>query len=546
MDPALRLDAASGMESTVEAPISPATTDVERAGGNVRNQNASASAGMPSAAAPVAPSASRQTTRASAWGVLRHKHFRIVWGASFVSNIGNWMEMLGIQMIVAHQTGSLKMLGLLAGAQLAPVMVLGMFGGVVADRVNRRTLLVVTQALLMVMAILVALLSMFGAPEVVTRLGEALHLHRLLGDKFGTLNGLVLSLFLISIGQGTIMAFNMPAWQVLTPRLVPREELTAAITINGIQFNAARAVGPALAGAISAQFGYTPLFVVNAVSFTAVLVAVMFTPDAPAEKRTRENPWREIAQAVGFVTGSLGPLAVFLATVLMSLLAAPLVRMMPLYVIDVYGVKAEAAADQVVGYLLTILGIGAVVGGLALRRLPGWYPKHHFIPVSIAGAGLSITLFALTPTMWSGYLVMFVVGVFWIWGFNQSWAALQSLVSDTMRGRVMAFANVASFGATAVGNLAAGWIGDTIAQEVTSPVLGVLPKQLGTHAAILVLSVVLMGAGIVMMIWRVPEIDGMPRIKGMRKSKLDFYNAITAAEHRPAGRDTTDDHHEAV
>lgn len=463
-----------------------------------------------------------------AWlGVMRFKHYRRVIGASFVSNIGGWMEMVGIQMIVAKATGSLKMLGYFAAAQLLPILLIGIFGGLVADRVNRKKLLVVTQALLMVIAGAVAAASHWQAdmPTIpwLGHLGEA--------------SGLVAALFILSILQGVVLAFNMPAWQVLTPRLVPRSELTKAINLNGISFNGARVVGPALAGVILGWIGATPLFVVNTLTFLGVLIAVSTTPDAPAPALPDAHPWRQVREACAFLFRQKGPFCVFMAMVLMSLLAAPLIRMMPLYVIDVFGMK-DAAADSATGTLISVLGVGAVLGGLGLKFIPAWYPKHHFIPMALTGAGLTITAFGLTSSLWAGYVAMFFVGVFWIWGFNPAWAAMQNLVSDQMRGRVMALANVAAFGVTAAGNIASGWLGEGVQGLLASGRFGAYTAQqatvIGTHLAVAGLSVVLFIAGMVMLIWRVPEVDGLkPGDPEYGPKRRNLWDGITARAHRP-------------
>ena len=473
--------------------------------------------------------------------------------------------MLGIQMIVAHATGSLTMLGYLGAAQMAPVLVFGLLGGLVADRVNRKKLLVVTQFVLMLVAAAVAIVSTLPMTADVR-----------------------VNWFLLLAGvNGTVMAFNVPAWQVLTPRLVPKAELTRAITANGMQFNLARVIGPALAGVFLGFYGPTPLFVLNTVTFIAVLVAVSFSPDAPAPPPTGES-WRsQMGTASRFTFGQRGPLAILCAMVLLSTLAAPLIRMLPLYVIDIYGItgapaaiasagpqtgspsgiptqvtprpttttlaipsttqaaappepdapaphteskvsaSTDSQADRATGLLVALLGLGAVCGGLLLRRVPAWYPKHHFIPMAVAGCGLAITAFAFTTTLWAGSLVIFICGIFWIWGFNQSWAAMQNAVPDSMRGRVMAIANVAAFGGTALGNIASGWLGDALAEP--------LGKAMGTHLAVGVMSFILLIAGIVMLANRVPEIDGLPRRPLPRHLRRGLVNAVLAAEHRPTG-----------
>lgn len=442
---------------------------------------------------------------AGRFGVLRHVHYRRVLFAQFFSNGGNWMEMVGLQMYVATATGSLKWLGYLGAAQLTPILFLGTLGGLLADRVDRRRLLVFTQLLLMITAAAVAVVAFIPWPK-----DDLTPIHLLL--VLGTL-------------QGVIMAFNMPAWQVLTPRLVPREELTQAITVNGIQFNLARVVGPALAGLIMSTTSVQWLFVLNALSFLAVVLVVATTPPNPAPAHDGKSATAQIRDAAAFIITHRGAMAVFLATVVMSALAAPLVRFLSIFIIDVYG-QTNDQADRTMGWLLAVQGVGAVIGGLSLRWLPRWYPKHHLIPVAILGNGVFISAFALSTAPWLGFTFMAAIGFFWIWAFNQSWAAMQHLAPDAMRGRVMALASVASFGSTAAGSFLGGWLGELLD--------GPLTKAHSTQATVLLLSLTLLGAGVVMLLYRVPEVDGLPRPApkpGARR--FDLLDAITARAHRP-------------
>jgi MFS family permease len=461
-------------------------------------------------------------------GVLRHVHYRNMLAAQFVSNIGGWMELFGMQWLVAKKTGSLAMLGYLGAAHLLPILVFGTFGGLLADRVNRRTLLIVTQTLLMVVAALVAVLCALDFPSPAWLMG----VYRPVVWAFGIEASpeVVAPLMVLCAANGVIAAFNMPAWQVLTPRLVPREELTRAITLNGVQFNLSRVVGPSLAGLVMGLAGATPLFVVNAVSFLVVVLTALTTPDAPALVQAGggkpARAWSQVKAAMDFIFFERGPRAVFIAMTLMSLLAAPLVRVLPLFVIDVYGPSA-AVAEKLGGLLLAVQGIGAVAGGLALRWVPAWYPKHHFIPLAVAAAGMSIVCFGASVTPAQGLVAMLVCGFFWIWAFNQSWAAMQTLVPDAMRGRVLALANVFSFGATALGTVGAGLIGERLKQSVGGGA--------ATQASVVLLALPLMVAGIVMLLWRTPEVDGMARPSGGGRPSRSLVNAITAREHRPRG-----------
>lgn len=459
--------------------------------------------------APEALSASEAAPATQDQSVLRHVHFRNVWIAAFVSNVGSWMELIGVQLLMAKLTGELRMAAYLGAAQMLPILLMGLLGGLVADRVDRRRLLIWTQIMLMAVAGCVALASALLPHE---------------GSR-------VLPWVLIGLGgiNAVIMSFNMPAWQVLTPRLVPRAELTKAITLNGIQFNLARVVGPALGGVVMHATGPTPLFIINTLTFVGVVVAVWFTPPAPAPTRDGRKPWEQLWSAAGFLYRNRGPLAVFMAMVVSSMFAAPLVRLLSQFVLDAYGERKDSV-ESIAGWMLAVQGVGAVTGGLALRWLPRWYPKHHFIPMAISGLGVCITAFALNPLLWPGYGIMFFVGVFWIWSFNQTWAAMQNLVPDAIRGRVMAIANTASFGATALGVLLGGFVGEIVQAQMLQAVGLDEARWRGAQAAVLVLSVPLLCAGVVMLIRRTPEVDGMRRKPSTDKSLV---GAILAREHWP-------------
>lgn len=474
--------------------------------------NADAAPGM-SLPPPASPDADRiaPAPRPSRLGVLRHTHFRSVWLGAMVSNVGGWMEGVGVQWIVAHTTGSAVMMGYLAAAQLGPTLLLGMVGGLTADRVNRKQLLLVTQAIMMLIAALLALASFLdrATPAVL----------------------LILSLF-----QGVTLAFNTPAWQVLTPRLVPRDELTEAIALNGLQFNLARVVGPALAGILMASYGPTVLFLVNTISFLGVLVAVASTPDAPAPPRTPASAWRRTTEALGFVFHRRGPRAVFVGMVVFATLAAPLMRMLPLFAKEVYTdadpvyclitarFSDDSAREFIFGLLLAMIGLGAVAGAIAIRRIPRWYPKHHFIPLSVALSGITIAGFSATSSLSLALLILVASGVFWLWAFNSSFAAMQLLVSDAMRGRVMAVVNVAVFGAMPLGVLLAG----VIARFVSGRADSALGIQVGVGA----MGAILAAAGLVMLIWRTPEIDGInPGDPGFDRHP-GLIRGLTARAHR--------------
>ncbi|MCW5766229.1 MAG: MFS transporter [Phycisphaeraceae bacterium] len=457
--------------------------------------------GAAGAAAPPRPAHHHVTFR-QAFG---HRYFRRVLIAQFVSNVGTWMEMFTIQMFVAQTTGRLDDQGILGALQSLPIFLLGIFGGLAADRFNRRTLLVVTQILASVVAAGVALVAAWDFESKRT----AVHW-----------------LFALGALNGCVMAFNFPAWQTLTPRLVPRAELSRAIALNGIQFNMARVLGPALAGLLLATVAAWPLLAFNALSFLIVAGVVASTPNAPAPARDGTSVWQQVVAAWRFLRHQRGPRAVFLAQVYISLLAAPLVRLLSMFVIDVYGLEPRAA-EPAAGTLLAVQGIGAVIGGVALGYIPPWYPRHHFIPVAVSALGLAISLFAATTTLWMGYGAMLICGFFWIWAFNQSWAALQVLAPDHMRGRVLSLVTVAGFGATALGVLIAGLVGEVIKRQ------GLLSPAGATQAVIGGFGIPLLLGGVYMLMNRTPEVDGPERVPAPRKASGKLVDAVLAREHWP-------------
>lgn len=452
--------------------------------------------------------------------VWKNVQYRRVISAQFLSNTGTWMEMFAISMFVAQATKRLDDQGGLGLVQQLPIAVLGIFGGLLADRVNRRALLVYTQVLAGLVAVGVAIVSMIQFKDARTAVNW---------------------LFALGLLNGCVLAFNFPAWQVLTPRLVPREHLARALALNGIQFNLARVVGPALAGFVIAQFtridgwapyATAPCLLFNAASFFFVAWVVSKSPDAPPPLPDGQHVTAQLKAAWSFVIHKPGPRAVLIAQVLLSFLAAPLVRMLSLFVIDVYGLEDQTKAQEAGGTLLAVQGVGAVIGGISLRWIPPWYPKHHFMPLSVALLGLSITVFSLTTTLWTGYAAMLVCGFFWIWAFNQSWVAMQVLAPDHMRGRILSLVTVLAFGATAIGAVIAG-IGGEQLKAVLSPAHA-------TQASVGGLSVVLMLAGLFMMVVRTPEVDNLDR-RGHKTVDLDLTNAVLARRFKPVPTQATTD-----
>lgn len=455
--------------------------------------------------------------------VLRHKHFRTFWFAAFGSFVGNWFEFIGAQWIVAEKTRDTTWLATLGAAQLLPTLFLGLLGGIIADRVNRKKLLMVTQFAMMIIA-----LGFFVVVGWHVQIS-----HAIWGDDTHANNFLLYSFLVLASLQGITIAFNNPAWQVMIPRLVPRDELVRAITLQGISFNTARALGPAAAGALLAWAGGEWLFLVNAVSYIGVMIAVTTTPDSPAPARDGKLSdlsmiVSDIKQACAFMFRNKGPRAALLALMVFSVFGTPVLRFLPLFVSQVYHLKEETF-----GLLTGIMGVGAVVGGLAMRYIPTWYPKHHFIPMSVFLGGVSILAFSIATNVWLAGFFMFFVGIFWMWSFNSAMSALQLLVEDSLRGRIMAVCNMISLGFMPIGPYIASFAGEWIGGVVKTHDPSHWHDGFGTQAGIALTAIVLLAAGVVMVIWRTPEVDGLKAGDPGYDRVPGFFRGLTASAHRP-------------
>ncbi|MBL8965024.1 MAG: MFS transporter, partial [Phycisphaerae bacterium] len=300
-----------------------------------------------------------------------------------------------------------------------------------------------------------------------------------------------------------------------------------------VQFNLARVIGPALGGAVLAWTGATWLFVINALSFLGVLLPMAFTPDSPAPPRRPggrgviRQAWADVAEAMSFVFHNRGPRAVFLALVIFAIFATPLMQFLPVIVSQVYGKN-----ETIFGVMLGVMGAGAVVGGLVVRRVPRWYPMHHFIPLSVLLGGVSIGLFAAMDRAVPAAVFLFLSGVFWLWAFSATTAAMQLLVDDAMRGRVLAVCNTMALGLMPVGTVLGGWAGRLVAGEGDTG--GAAQIAVGSSAAVLVV------AGLFMIVRRTPEVDGPAVIVHAEEGptgprhESGLLRGLTASEHRPA------------
>jgi predicted MFS family arabinose efflux permease len=361
---------------------------------------------------------------------LRYRDFRLMWTGAILSNIGTWMAAVALSWYVFLLTRSAFWVSFVTFINFLPT-VLSPIGGVFSDRFDRRRILMLTQAFLMVDAAALALLSWTGRANLFAVLA-------------------------LTFGQGLGFAINAPAWMAFIPSLVPPESMINAIALNSAQFSLARVVGPAVAGALigATADGATITFAVNALSFVAVLVAlglVRARPSAPTERPTVRDSlvggfayaWRHRR-----IRSMIGVIAV------LSLFGAPVTALLPIFAADVFGRGAGGF-----GALAAALGAGSVFGALLLARI-----GNRISPTIIAGSlvalSVIIAVFASTDLYAVGLMVAYGTAFLFIVAGTNSVIQLQ--VEEAMRGRaigmwLLVFGAFYPAGALAAGVAAEAW-----------------------------------------------------------------------------------------
>jgi MFS family permease len=369
------------------------------------------------------------TRLAGSFRALRHRNFRLFLGGQIVSLTGTWMQQVALGWLVYRMTRSAFLLGLVGFTGQIPSLFVAPFAGVWADRWNRHRMIVATQALSMVQALVLAGLVLSGT----VRVGHVL----------------ALSLFL-----GIVNAFDIPARQSFLVEMVGgREDLANAIALNSSTFNAARLVGPSVAGVLIAAVGEGVVFLVNGLSYLAVLAALLamrLPPRAP-----RAGPLvparRHLGEGFAYVTRFAPIRAILLLLSLVSLAGAPYVVLMPVFAADVLHGDAHT-----LGFLTASIGVGALCGALLLASRRTVRGLGRYIVAAVATFGAALVAFSLSRSVWLSLLLAFLSGFSLMVHMASSNTIVQTIVDDDKRGRVMSFYAAAFQGTMPLGSLLAG------------------------------------------------------------------------------------------
>jgi len=356
-----------------------------------------------------------------------HRNFRLFWTGQTVSLIGTWMQSVGQGWLALELTNSAFLVGVVAAAGSFPVLLLSLYGGVIADRSSKLRIVIICQALLLVEAAALWWFTWSGLINV----------------------GWLLALTTIG---GVISAFEIPARQAMIVELVSREDLVDAIALNSGGFNLARIVGPSIAAIILAKYGLAWCFGINALSYFAVLgslARVKLPPWTPVQYLV--SPAEQLKQGLRYIRGSRSVSGLMGVIAVYSIFGFQYLTMMPVVARDVLHTGASGY-----GLLLTFVGIGALTGALSLAGLGGRIRRGRlFNATAYAFAGLTI-LFSLIRTVHIAAFVLLFLGLTMLINGALANGILQSVVPDELRGRVMATYVFVYVGFTPIGSFIAG------------------------------------------------------------------------------------------
>lgn len=357
---------------------------------------------------------------------LRNRNFRLFWTGNFLSNIGTWMQNVAQGWLVVTLTNSAFWLGVVSFAGSIPFLFFTLFGGVIADRVNKRRLLLVTQTAMMLLAFLLAILAWL---HIIT----------------------IRDIAIIAFLNGVSMAMNAPSYQALVPKLIPREDLTNAIALNSAQFNMSRILGPTLGGYAMVLFGVAGNFFLNALSFVAVLFALVRI-DYPEEQRARsESMWSSLRGGFAYLRSERQMFVLMGMTAVISLLGLPFISFIP------YFAKVQLnVGESGLGWLMACSGVGSVLGAMLIAFRGNI--RHRGIVLTAAGCMFFLAIIGFSYSqrfVFSECLAFFegFSGITMISCFNVS---IQHLSSDEMRGRTMSIYATSFLGLPPIGALVAG------------------------------------------------------------------------------------------
>ena len=377
---------------------------------------------------------------------LRYRNYRLYFTGQSISLIGSWMTRIATSWLVYRLTGSALLLGLTGFAGQIPSFVLAPFAGVLVDRWNRRKLLVVTQILALLQSLTLAVLTLT---------------HRIT----------VTEIIWLSIAQGLVNAFDMPGRQAFAVQMVDNKaDLGNAIALNSSMINAGRLIGPALGGVIIAAVGEGYCFLIDSISYIAVIASLLMmrlTVTAEQVNRGREGMVKQLREGWSYVSQFTPVRNILLLLAFVSLVGFPYTVLMP-----VFATKTLHGGPATLGILMAATGVGALAGAITLANRRSVLGLGRVIPQMAALFGAGLIGFALSRNIWVSAVLLVATGFGFITQLASSNTLMQTIVDDDKRGRLMSYYTMSFQGTAPFGSLLAGVVAHRFGAPVTLAIGG--------------------------------------------------------------------------
>ena len=373
---------------------------------------------------------------------LKIRNYRLYFIGQAISLSGTWMQTIAQDWLVLQLTHSGTQLGIVSAFQFLPILLLGPWGGVIADRFPKRKILYVTQVVSAVLALTLGLLVFFGLVQI-------------------------WMVYLLALGLGLVNVINSPTVQTFVPEMVGPDQLQNAVSLNSTEVNLARAIGPALAGVLIVAVGIAWCFIFNALSYIAVLIAFYLMREKelhPIKRVPRKSG--QLMEGLRYVRSNPILFNTLVMMAIIGTLSYEFSIILPLVAQNTFGGNAGSYAA-----LVTATGIGSVVGGLFAAGRKKMAPR--MLVLSALGFGVSLTVAAFMPSLALMVGIMVIAGVFSINFISLGNITLQMESRPEMRGRVMALWTMAFLGSTPIGGPIIGWIGQHVGPRYGLAVGGV-------------------------------------------------------------------------